>query len=272
MTSRRIAALLCVLPALLAAQETTQSPPHPVLSGFLPIDDYVLEVDGQADSGARLYLSQRAASMLILSDSLGDPILLWARSMAVDRLQASDLMASGLGYDVVAEPDKAYLGEAVPDQTTIVLPFEGRSVKILPRPPLVGDRTLGELLEHSPGYRVGMDAFQPNAAAMAALQGAAPARVRVFFGTWCSVCKQVLPNLLEVNAGLEGTGVAFEYYGLASPPAGWDDPEVKAAEVTGLPTAIVYRNGREIGRFGGAQDFGRPAQVLRALLAGTGQD
>ncbi|MDE2924308.1 MAG: thioredoxin family protein [Acidobacteriota bacterium] len=270
MTTRRITSTLCLSALLVAvAAQLPAQTAHPVLSGFLPIDDYILEVDGQTDSGARLYLSQRAASMLILSDSLGEPILLWARSMAVDRLQSSDLLASGPGYDVVAEPDKSYIGDAIPDQTTIVLPIEGRDVKVLPRPPLIGDRTLGELLEHSPGYRAGMDAFQPNAAAMAALRDAQPARVRVFFGTWCGVCKQVLPNLLEVNAGLEGTQLTFEYYGLASPPGGWEDPEVTGSEVTGLPTAIIYRDGREVGRFGGANDFAQPAQVLQALLAGS---
>ena len=271
MTTRRITSTLRLLPALLvavAAQLPAQTA-HPVLSGFLPIDDYILEVDGQTDTGARLYLSQRAASMLILSDSLGEPILLWARSMAVDRLLGSDLLASGPGYDVVAEPDKSYIGEARPDQTTIVLPIEGHDVKILPRPPLIGDRTLGELLEHSPGYRAGRAAFQPNAAAMAALRDTEPARVRVYFGSWCGVCKQVLPNLLEVEAGLAGSSLTFEYYGLASPPAGWEDPEVTGNEVTGLPTAIVYRGDQEVGRFGGANDFAQPARVLQTLLAGA---
>ncbi len=272
MTSRRTASTLCPLLALLLAAATpalAQPTPHPVLSGFLPIDEYILEIDGQADSSARLYLSQRAAAMLILSDSLGEPVLLWARTMAVDRLPAADLLAAGGGYNVVAEPGKTYVGEAKADQTTIDLPIEGRTVRILPRPPLLGDRTLGELLEHSPGYRAGMDAFQPNPAAMTALREAGPARVRVFFGSWCGVCKRVLPNLLEVNAGLEGSNIAFDYYGLDSPPAGWEDPEVKGNEVTGLPMAIVYRDGEEIGRFGGATDFAQPAQVLQALLAGS---
>ncbi len=235
----------------------------------MPIDEYILEIDGEADSDARLYLSQRAAAMLILSDSLGEPVLLWARSMAVDRLQGSDLLASGTGYDIVAEPAKTYVGDATPDQATIDLPIEGRTVRILPRPPLLGDRSLGELLEHSPGYRAGMDVFQPNAAAMTALREAGPARVRVFFGSWCGVCKRVLPNLLEVNAGLKGSNIAFDYYGLDSPPAGWEDPEVKGNGVTGLPMAIIYRDGEEVGRFGGANDFAQPAQVLQSLLAGS---
>ena len=271
MRSRRIASTLAALLALSVASTApalAQPAAHPVLSAFMPIDEYILEVDGQADSDARLYLSRRAAAMLILSDSLDEPILLWARTMAVDRLPAADLLASGAGYDVVAEPARTWVGDATPDQTTIDLPIEGRTFRLLPRPPLLGDRTLGELLEHSPGYRAGMDAFQPNPTAMTALREAAPARVRVFFGSWCGVCKRVLPNLLKVNAGLEGSNIAFDYYGLDSPPAGWEDPEVKGNGVTGLPTAIVYRDGQEVGRFGGANDFARPAQVLQSLLAG----
>jgi len=268
----RITSALHALLALLVAASVpavAQPTAHPVLSAFMPIDEYILEIDGQADSDARLYLSQRAAAMLILSDSLDEPILLWARTMAVDRLPAADLLASGAGYDVVAEPGKTYIGDATPDQATIDLPIEGKTVRILPRPPLLGDNTLGELLEHSPGYRAGMDAFQPNAAAMTALREAGPVRVRVFFGSWCGVCKRVLPNLLDVNASLEGSNIAFDYYGLDAPPGGWEDPEVKGNGVTGLPMAIIYRDGEEVGRFGGANDFAQPAQVLQSLLAGS---
>ena len=272
MRSPRITSALCALPALLAmltAPALAQPAAHPVLSAFLPIDEYILEIDGQTVSGAELYMSQRARAMLILSDSLGGPVLLWAGTMAVDHLPATELLASGDGYDVVAEPNKSYIGQAEAEQTAISLPIEGRSIRILPRPPLLGDRTLGELLDHSPGYRAGMAAFQPSPAAMTALREAGPVRVRVFFGSWCGVCKRVLPNLLEVNAGLEGSNIVFDYYGLDSPPAGWEDPEVKDNGVTGLPMAILYRDGEEVGRLGGANDFAQPAQVLQSLLAGS---
>jgi len=261
---------LCVLGALLtAAVPLAAQTAHPVLSGFEPIDDYILEVDGQTESKAKLYLSQRAAAMLILSDSLGEPVLLWARTMAVDRLQPADLLASGAGWDVVAEPARAYVGEAASDQTGIDLPLEGLRARIVAQPPLIGDRTLGELLEHSPGYRATMDGFAPDQSAMAALREAPAARVRVFFGSWCGVCKRVLPNLLKVEAGLEGSNLDFEYYGLASPPAGWEDAEVTSSEVTGLPTAIVYRDGREVGRLVGDRDFTQPARLLQSFLAGS---
>ena len=262
---------LCLLLVVAAALPPAAAQPsrHPVLSGFLPTGDYMLLIDEEMEPDAQLYLSMRASALLVLSESLGEPVLIWARTMAVDRLARTDLVASAGGWDVTAEPNRSYAGEAGVEEGRIILPLEGRNVRIVPRPPLVGDRTLGELIEHSPEYQVGMDAFEPDGEAMSALHDEGPVEVRVFFGSWCGVCKRVLPNLLQVAAGLEGSNVAFGYYGLDNPPGGWDDPEVDANNVTGLPTAIVFRDGREVGRLTGANDFARPARMLESVLAGT---
>jgi thiol-disulfide isomerase/thioredoxin len=88
----------------------------------------------------------------------------------------------------------------------------------------------------------------------------------VFFGSWCGVCKSVLPNGLRVARDLAGSHIAFEFYGLDHPPAGWQDTEVQRLKVEGLPTAIVYRDGREVGRFSGAGAFAAPENELIAAL------
>ena len=90
-----------------------------------------------------------------------------------------------------------------------------------------------------------------------------PVRLRVYFGSWCSVCTRALPNLMKVLDGLKGILFAVEYYGL--PEDRNADPEPARMNLQGIPTAIVYRQGREVGRITGEQ-WQQPEATLSALL------
>lgn len=269
---RSLVALSVAVIALHAAanaQLAAQPRPDAVMSAFEPSGDYVLESNGQAVPEARLYLSRRAAAILVTAPALDGPLLLWARSSRVDRIAATALLprAAG-GFDVAEGTPRTYLGDIVADGAAMKLPVPGRSLRLAPRPALVGLQPLDRLLEHSQDYLPGLERYAPDEVSLGKLRAyTRDVRVRIFFGTWCGACKAVLPNALRVARDLTGSKIQFEYYGLDHPPEGWQDEEVRRLGVEGLPTAIVFRDGREIGRFSGASAFAAPEQALLRALA-----
>jgi thiol-disulfide isomerase/thioredoxin len=98
--------------------------------------------------------------------------------------------------------------------------------------------------------------------------GTAAVKVRVFFGSWCPVCKQRVPYLLAVEEALEGSRVAFEYLGLPLAPAAWKDPEVVRLKVTTVPTAIILVDGKAVGRLVN-QDWSTPEVELARIVGGA---
>ena len=87
-------------------------------------------------------------------------------------------------------------------------------------------------------------------------------RVRVVFGSWCHVCRNFLPRGLKLQEALEGSAIRFEYYGLPKGPWEPPHPEVRRLEVKSLPTAIVFKGDREIGRYVGGDGWQRPEARL----------
>ena len=252
----------------LAGSLGAQPRPDTVMSGFEPSGEYVLQAGDHAVTAAKIYLSRRAAAVLVTAPELGDPLLIWARSARVDRIAAASLLPrEGGGYDVAEGAARSYLGDFAVDGAAMKLPVPGSDLRLGPRPALVGLHALEDLLAHSPDYLAGLERYTPKPDVLKRL-AAYPrdVRVRVFFGSWCGVCKTVLPNGLRVAKDLAGSRIAFEFYGLDHPPAGWQDTEVQRLKVEGLPTAVVFRDGREVGRFAGGAAFADPENALITAL------
>lgn len=262
---------LTLLTALLlgAPPAPAQTRPHPVMSAFMPDSQYQLVVDGTTVESARIFLSKRAAAYLVIASELPDPIVMWARSGRVDSVPESSLLTrDDGGLDIADGTPRSYLGDLHPEGTDVVVELDAHDVRLRPPPPLVGSHDLDELLEHSPDYAAGLSAYAPDATAIGELENlASDVRVRIFFGSWCAVCKRFIPNALRIERELAGSEIRFEHYGLDNPPEGWNDPEVKAHGVTALPTAIVYRGEEELGRLVGAKDFAEPERALLELLS-----
>ena len=148
--------------------------------------------------------------------------------------------------------------------------YAGVPLILRAKQPLVGATDLGTLFEHSPGYRVKADAYQPDAALVAKLREVGDGyHVRVVFGSWCHVCENFLPRGLKVEEALAGSGIRFEYVGLPTSP--WDPPhpEVARSQVKSLPTAIIYKDSKEIGRYAGGDEWQRPEARLWAAISKT---
>jgi thiol-disulfide isomerase/thioredoxin len=256
-----LAALAVVAPRLAGAQV----PADAVLRAFQPTSEFRLHVAGKEVPAAEIYDSQVAGALLIVSSSLSSPVILHKRGGEVGTVHVMKVAKRPDGsVDLLADAEVADLGRFRLEGEEVIFRVDGKEARLKPNPPLVGLHPRSELVAHSPEYLKDAGAYSPDPASMEKLRKVGqPAVVRVFFGSWCSFCKRHLPYLVKVEAGLSGSQVAFEYYGLPRPP--WNDSEAARFGVKGVPTGIVLVAGREVGRIEG-NDWARPETTLASVL------
>jgi thiol-disulfide isomerase/thioredoxin len=262
------AALLAL--ALLAAGPpalTAQMPSDSVLRGFQRTGDYLLVVDGKKVPNAEVYLNERVPAFLIVASALPSPVLLSPRAQSAETVHIMKVAKQQDGsVDLLADATLAPLGKFEMEGENVTFQVEGKKVSLQPKPPLLGLKKAAELKGYSPEYTRTAQSYTPNAQALAALkQEGQPVTVRVFFGSWCGFCKRYVPYALKVDEALAGSKVKFEYYGL--PRDIVSDAQAKKYNVRSVPTGIVYRNGKEVGRLNG-NDWQSPETAIRKVLGG----
>jgi len=238
-------------------------PSDAVLRGFQRIGEYVVLVNGKEDKGAEIYQNKLPA-YLIIASSLPSPVLLNPRAGTVETVNLMKVAKQADGsVDLLADAALAAQGKFEIKGEAIAFTSEGKQVTLNPNPPLLGLKKNADLKAHNPEYARTAKGYTPNAASIAALKKEAqPVTVRVFFGSWCPHCRQHVPLLLKVEDLLGPSKIHFEYYGL---PHDFKDPEAQKQKIRGVPTAIVYVNGRETGRLE-TQDWAAPEVSLSKVL------
>lgn len=259
-----LAALLVASAPLLFAQGV---PPDSLLRDFQPSGDYLLVVDGKEIPQAEIYRSERAAAFLILTSALPAPVLLVPGSWQVATVHIMKVAKRPDGtVDLLADAILEPQGRFEMDGQEVVFTVEGRRVRLGERPPLLGLQDAAGLKAYSPEYVRGAQEYRPTDQLVSALRAyGKPVRVRVYIGTWCSACKLYVPKILGVEEALHGSRFRFEYYGL--PRNFSTDPEAQKAGVRGLPTGVVYVDGKEVGRIVGGS-WKIPEMALNNLLMG----
>ncbi len=239
-------------------------PSDAVLRGFQRIGDYVVLVSGKEDKSAEVYKNGKISAYLILANSLPSPVLLTAGAGTVETVNLMKVAKQADGsVDLLADAALAAQGKFEIKGEAIAFTSEGKQVTLNPNPPLLGLKKNADLKAHNPEYARTAKGYTPNAASIAALKKEAqPVTVRVFFGSWCPHCRQHVPLLLKVEDLLGPSKIHFEYYGL---PHDFKDPEAQKQKIRGVPTAIVYVNGRETGRLE-TQDWAAPEVSLSKVL------
>lgn len=259
-----LAILLLALPAAVGAQGV---PSDGVLRGFQSSGDYTLVVNGKPVS-AEIF-QNRLPAFLILSSSLPSPVLLTPRAGSVETVHIMKVAKKPDGtVDLLADAVLAPIGQFQMVGENVTFNYEGRKVSLNPKPPLTGLRKGAELKAHSPEYVRTAQGYAPNGPALESLKKETrPVTVRVVFGSWCPHCRQHVPYILRVEDELKASksSVKFEYMGLPRPPEAWQNPEVKKLNVKGVPTGIVYVNGREAGRIEG-KGWDTPEVLLNKIV------
>ncbi len=219
-----------------------------LLRGFAPTGDFQIEIDGTVSETAELFLAERPQAYLIVDKTIGGPLLLELKRGTVSRVNKMKLLRRDTGViDMVADANPRALGRYQLDGRAVAIAVDGKTIKMIEKPPLVGLHGQDALVEHSPSYQRSANAYTPNSDALGRLQATngGKVRVRTYFGSWCPHCKRHVPFMIRLEKELAEAGITFEYYGLPKPGPGaapW--PE----KVSNVPTAIIYVDGQEVGR------------------------
>ncbi len=239
-----------------------------VLRDFRPSGDYVVVIGGQEAPKAELYQSDVVPGFLIVASQLASPTLVLPREQSVQTVSFMKLLKRPDGaIDILADAELTPVGGFRIEDEQVVFAVDGQQVALRQRPFLLGTQRLDDMLGYSPDYRRKAAAYTPDRGQVSALKAAGkPVKVRVYFGSWCGFCKEYVPKMLSVAQQLEGSNVAFEFYGL---PEGFgEEPAAKRDDVHSVPTGIVFVGGKEVGRLE-ARDWTDPEGSLRRLVTGT---
>ena len=265
------AGLICLVALtvlLVAGPLTAQSPTGQRQSGFSLIDDYVLEVGGTASKGASLYSSSQTKAILVVSQDLPAPVLLWPRSRRVETLQMLKVARRPGGTaEILPDPVIAVHAPFVIDTPNVKFLVDGVAAALTPKPALLGLHGASGMAEYSSVYGQRAEAYVPQDELIEKLlQQGKMVRVRVFFGSWCPTCGQMVPRIMKVAQRLGAESlIQVEFYGLPKGAGFSADPEVKRFGIKQVPTGVVLVDGKEIGRISGDQ-WRSPEGTLSSLL------
>lgn len=265
---RPTGAFLALLLALLSpAFAGAQAEADALFRDFVPFGELSVTVDGEDLEGAELFFAERAGAYLLTAPSLKSPLLVNVRSGQIERLSFLKMRKKDDGtIDLLADASFDAVGpfQVTGKQLAFSL-ADGRQVTLEPKPSLLGAQTAESLVDHNAAYGFKAKTYEAKPAMLDALRGLdKDVTVRVYFGSWCPVCSRLVPNVIAIERALEGSRIGFEYYGLPQPMS--DDPVAEEMEIHGVPTAVVFVGGKEVGRLSG-RELSSPETSLRDTLA-----
>lgn len=136
-----------------------------------------------------------------------------------------------------------------PNDSTMFAQTEARTLLVSAHQSKAGPMTLEELWETAPVWRAIADVYEPDGAIVERLRAIdAPVTLQVVLATWCGDSRQHVPRLLKSIARANNPNITIELTGIG--PEFVTPMAVVAGEnITNVPTVIVRRADRELGRY-----------------------
>ena len=243
-------------------------PADAVFQGFKPIGEFIVSLGGTDLKDAEIYLSEKAGAYLIIAPALSSPLLINTRTQMVESVSFMKVQKNAdRTIDLLADASFEQVDKfQVSGGQRVSFKVKGQEAVLRARPPLLGLQTSESLKSYKTEYAFRADEYKTDPALVAKLKAETRnVRVRVYFGSWCPVCGRMVPKILKLASELKGSKIQFEYYGLPQPMS--DDPITGKENLNGVPTAIVYVDGKEFGREDG-HTLNQPEQAFLNTLAG----
>ena len=137
----------------------------------------------------------------------------------------------------------------LPNDSTMFAATEGKTLLVSAHQSKAGPITLEELWEAAPVWRAIADVYEPDGAIVERLRGIqSPVTLQVVLATWCGDSRQHVPRLLKAIARAANPNITVELTGIG-PDFVTPMAVVAGENITNVPTVIVRRAEREIGRY-----------------------
>ncbi|MBD3334959.1 MAG: hypothetical protein GF355_05535 [Candidatus Eisenbacteria bacterium] len=232
-----VLAALCVTAAGAAAQGTT----------FYENLHYQVFHGDTLDPRAHLYDSEDFQSMLLLPGH-GPALLLELQAGTVYEIPEDAMDLTGED-PVLTRPEAGLMaGSLEKEDGSIQIDLAGRSFRLSPAPELLGEVDLTKLLSVKPSYALDARAYEPETNAVTALRTArVPTDIYVVFGTWCQLCKRVVPAVIRTMEAVGNPNFELHFIGVdedLTDPEDW----IERLRIGATPTVIMMQDGRELGR------------------------
>jgi hypothetical protein len=263
----RILSLLFITAALATGLAQTDSP------ASITWTDSTRDVfiDGGLDRAAQVLLSDAPRRIALISPRLDLAVILDTTEQTV---------STSLKEFFRFAPDRASAAtDAVfPMQTvgrfvnadsyTYLFSIDGRPVMFRSHAGATGEMSEQQLWETVPVWRSLMESYKPSAEAVSALkESTADTVITVALGTWCSDSRNYVPKLMMALKTAGNDHLKLRIIGIDSqfhtPVA-----TIQQRRLINVPTVIVERNGREIGRIVETPAADTMEEDLAAILKG----
>ncbi|HXG65382.1 MAG TPA: thioredoxin family protein [Blastocatellia bacterium] len=228
-------------------------------------------INGELDRAAQVLSCDTPRRLALLAAKLDHAIVLDMAGRTVHTLP-KDAFRFAADHNTATSdanaPMKAIGKCALVDSYSYVFAVEGKPVVISRHLGFTGEMTEQQLWETVPVWRYLMNDYEPNAEAVAALKAVdKDTQLTLLYGTWCGDSKNYVPKLLKALKAAGNNRLKVRLIGVKS---NFQEPEdaIQPRGITNVPTVLVERDGREIGRIVETPAAGTIEEDLAAILNG----
>ncbi len=265
-----LASAVLLVTSLPLSGESKPVPGSRGINDFELTTDWQFELAGELQADAEIYHSPREVAYLIVAPGLDRPLLVSPRGESVQAVASTAVGRETHSASLEGGSSIQSLGTYTQHGKAIHFEIGGQAAELKPRPPLLGNQSQLAVVQRSPQYAQAAEAYSlaKSFAPQQVPVDGERVRVRVYFGSWSEICGELVPKIMRVEEAWHSAGVRFEYYGVPQPIT--DDPVAVAEGILGVPTAIAYVDGEEIGRLSG-RPLDTPETSLVELLSSAAE-
>jgi thiol-disulfide isomerase/thioredoxin len=228
-------------------------------------------VDNELDRGVQVLTADSPSRLALISAKLESAIVLNVSERTVSTISKDAFQFAADRTSATSESSAAMkvMGKFTRvDGPIYVFVVDGKPVLIRAHPGVTGDMSMEKLWETVPVWRAVMKNYEPNAGAVEQIKASdKDTIVTLAFGTWCPDSKNYIPRLIKALGAAGNDRIQVKLVGIDNQ---FREPvtTVQPRRITNVPTVIVERGGREIGRIVETPAASTMEEDLAAILNG----